>query len=441
MLEQVAALTQEARTKSPLFSIICNSEQDKYRTNGLTQLSSICSAAVLKAKSNEPCLTLKELDGVRARFKELLDLANAHLQEAMNDPRLRMRITMLTSELGKVPGVTLPNMAALLGGGGNQQQQPGQQAQAQQQQQQSQTPVQQPPRPAPLSAGGISAGGTNMMSPEVLNNLIKRPLKQEDLKPPPLPKAKRQQSKTVAPSPRDEKTPKTPATTTATPAAESSTPASTSGPSGPKKRKASTATPKVTKKAKAGEVKAESSPAVATPIPLAPASDAPPPAATQGFTGNALGISRSTHADYFAHQQKLAESERNGATSFFTARNRVTSFDGDLASALTMWTDAQSSESIGGTLPNQSEDALADQSWHDFINEQSFDGDEPTPLLTRCRSLDTDPDCSPREDMVGRSPLATFVATAQEKRRLPLMSPSAQPYNGMLFVDAEDDFL
>lgn len=292
-----------------------------------------------------------------------------------------------------------------------------------------------------------ASGVTNVMSPEVLNNMIKRPLKQEDLKPPPLPKAKRQQSKAVAPSPKEDKTPRTPAATAATPAAaESSTPASTSAP-GPKKRKASAATPKLSKKAK-GDAKVDASPAVATPLPLAatPAA-ADTPASTSaagGYASSAPSVSRSTHADYFAQQAKAAESERGPASSFFTVRQNTAGFDGDIAAALSMWSDAQG-DAAPLVVP-QTEDALADQSWHDFINEQSFDGDEPTPLLTRCRSLDTDPDCSPRDADVlgiGRSPLAqmhTAYATAAEKRRLPLMSPSAQMYNGMLYVDAEEEF-
>lgn len=39
-LEQVAKLAQEARTKSPLFNVVCASDADKFRCNGLVQLVS-----------------------------------------------------------------------------------------------------------------------------------------------------------------------------------------------------------------------------------------------------------------------------------------------------------------------------------------------------------------------------------------------------------------
>lgn len=432
--------------------------------------SSISSAAVMKAKANQPCLTLKELEGVRGRLKELLDESNAHLQTAMAEPRLRMRMQMLTSELSKANALNNSNNAAAT-------------AQAAQAVAAAATtaPPSNPPTGTPLQHPA-------MLSPEVVNNLIKRPLKQEDLKPPPLPKARKQQQQVaqqaqaakIAPSPKtvDEKAPRTPATSSATPAAESSTP----GPSNTTakraaKRKGSTATPKASKKSKVEE-KLEASPSVATPAalaatpqessaPAAPSSVSAATPAPSGFTGNALNVSRSTHADYFAQQQKAAEAERAQHAQFFASRHAASAFDGDIAAALSMW-EAQQSEAAtapGGAMPPsnlgeaaavlaasaQTEDALADQSWHDFINEQNFDPDEPTPLLTRCRSLDTDPECSPRDaDMLGRSPLVQMhgvsgsggYATAHDKfgnvRRVPLMSPSAQPYNGMLFVDQDD---
>lgn len=481
-LEQVARLAQEARTKSPLFNVVCANEEDKYRCNGLVQLvrhaadsitdlqSSISSAAVQKAKTNQPCLSLKELEGVRGRLKELLDQSNAHLHQAMSEPRLRMRMQMLTSELTKTNANNNsgPNAAAT-----------AQAAQAVAAAATTNTPS----NPA-AALTGTPLQHPAMLSPEVVNNLIKRPLKQEDLKPPPLPKARKQQQQLaaqqaaqapkIAPSPKtvDEKPPRTPATSAATPAAESSTP----GPSGTAakrapKRKGSTATPKASKKTKI-EDKAES-PSVPTPAALAatpqdstPAAPSAPTPATSGFTGSALNVSRSAHADYFAQQQKAAEAERAKYTQFFASRQTASAFDGDIAAALSMW-EAQQSETTAATGSDvgtsnlgeaaavlaasaQTEDALADQSWHDFINEQNFDPDEPTPLLTRCRSLDTDFECSPRDaDLIGRSPLVQMqvgvpggYATAHDKfgngRRVPLMSPSAQPYNGMLYVDHDD---
>jgi hypothetical protein len=482
-LEQVARLAQEARTKSPLFNVVCANEEDKYRCNGLVQLvrhvahsiadpqSSISSAAVQKAKTNQPCLSLKELEGVRGRLKELLDQSNAHLHQAMSEPRLRMRMQMLTSELSKTNANnnTGPNAAAT-----------AQAAQAVAAAATTNTPS----NPA-ATLTGTPLQHPAMLSPEVVNNLITRPLKQEDLKPPPLPKARKQQQQAaqqasqtpkIAPSPKtvDEKPPRTPATSAATPAAESSTPgASGSAPKRPTKRKTSTATPKAAKKTKL-EDKAES-PSVPTPAALAatpqdstPAAPSAPTPAASGFTGSALNVSRSTHADYFAQQQKAAEAERAKYAQFFASRQSTSAFDGDIAAALSMW-ESQQAETAAAPGPGvgssnlgeaaavlaasaQTEDALADQSWHDFINEQNFDPDEPTPLLTRCRSLDTDPECSPRDaDLIGRSPLVQMhvgvgvpggYATAHDKfgngRRVPLMSPSAQPYNGMLYVDHDD---
>lgn len=427
----------------------------------------------MKAKANQPCLTLKELEGVRGRLKELLDESNSHLQTAMTEPRLRMRMQMLTNELNKANGLNNSNNAA---------------ATAQAAQAVAAAAATTGPTNPPATLTGTPMQHPAVLSPEVVNNLIKRPLKQEDLKPPPLPKARKQQQQAaqqaqaakIAPSPKttDEKPPRTPATTSgATPAAESSTP----GPAPPAatkraaKRKSSTATPKASKKSKV-EDKVEASPSVPTPAALAPTpQEAPagPSAAstpvTSGFTGNAPSVSRSTHADYFAAQQKAAEAERAQHTQFFASRQAASAFDGDIAAALSMW-EAQQSETAAAPVAGmstahlgdaaavlaasaQTEDALADQSWHDFINEQNFDPDEPTPLLTRCRSLDTDPECSPRDaDLIGRSPLVqmhvgpggvpTGYATAHDKfgnaRRVPLMSPSAQPYNGMLFVDADD---
>lgn len=452
VLDAVARLAHEAKTKSPLFNVVCGpNEVDKTRCQGLIQLSSICSAAVMKAKNNQPCLTLKELDSVRVRLKTVLDESNAHLTTAMNEPRLRMRLQMLTSELGKTSngGATASAAAAAVG------------------QSMPTAPGQLTPLAAQAALANAIGGSTPLqqgmqLSPEVVNNLIKRPLKQEDLKPPPPPKVRKVKVEQSPKAPaEDTKLPRTPATQAATPAAEVSTP-SGSKPRAPK-RKASTTTPKTTKKPKATEeTKPAPSPAVTgTPAAAAPtpqategapsvASAASTPAPSSGYTGNALAVSRSKHSDYFAAQNKTAEAERENSAAFFSSRQTLTSFDGDLSAAVNVWTEAQLARpappmAIPG--PPSTDDALADQSWHDFINEQNFDPDEQTPLLTRCRSLDTDPECSPREgDLLGRSPLVAFhVATAHgahdpklfTARRVPLMSPSARPYNGMLFV--EDD--
>jgi hypothetical protein len=332
-----------------------------------------------------------------------------------------------------------------------------------------------------------------MLSPEMVNSLIKRPLKQEDLKPPPPPKVRKGK---VPPSPKistaeEGKTPKTPVATVSTPV-DTTTPTTTTGKRA-QKRKASTATPKQVKKAKNEDTKPATSPVTAS-TPTAPASVHPPPApsapvhapapaaspppapsastpsastpAALGFTGNALYVSRSSHADYFAQQSKGADVAREQSNQFFATRQAPMVFNGDLTAAMNMWAENTVPDGsmgppmmipnargdglmppMGLAVPPQTDDALADQSWHDFINENNFEPDEATPMLTRCRSLDTDPECSPRDTdlLLGRSPLVSTHAGIPQSmdklaqmRRMALMSPYAQPYNGMLLAESEE---
>lgn len=400
----------------------------------------------------------------------------------MNDQRLRQRLTILAAEISKMGNISATQSATSL----SQQQQ--QQNPSFQQSQPQTIPQPAPQATAPSTLTPSQAAGTplqppTMLSPEMVNSMIKRPLKQEDLKPPPPPKSRKSK---VEPSPKTEpKTPNTPAMTASTPVETAQTPTtSAAAPKRSQKRKASTATPKAVKKAKNEEKAAASSPITsstpvpqqpATPVqPSEPAPSAPTPTsastpASLGFIGTAHSVSRATHADYFAQQARGNDAAREQSAQFFASRQASARFDGDISAAMNMWAENSASDgSMGppmmiptalgdGPAPmgvtmglvgqiGQTDDALADQSWHDFINENNFEPDEATPMLTRCRSLDTDPDCSPRDaDLLGRSPLVsthTGVPQGTDKlataRRIALMSPFAQPYNGMLYADADE---